>query len=376
MRINRGLIQKAVASLKNGDDSTVTSLLKDITVSDVMSIKKLAGTKIAPQKDSNNDKYTQPVFLDSGNVDSAQNSTVSESINLSHGTNQDQLFRKELTNNSPVLRAFQRESLINGRDLLSLVPKGNKRDIGLKEIIKGRFSGRLVPTGDYFMLFNDFNSAKTYLSEVNKYDRRLNGNFISFEFVPDVSLFLRFMFSPILPDMKYFPELLTLAFEQTGFKNGKETAEEKKRAVSTFNDYLVKSRLTCVRMSSDPSATVIRNLNESFLLKKAADENIKLAAKRSFKFINRWNCVIFRNVPRNMNPRVIKNFMWDLKWYEVEELCIRKTTKDLMHGLDTYVLVFETRKDALKCVNKCNNQHLLYNDQLPIVEAELLDDML
>jgi len=378
MRINQGLIQKAVSLMKKGDDTVLASILKDLTVSDVINIKRLADTTKTSEKGTDEDKFTQSVLLGSVSEEYAQNKSK---VTGDHGVKsdisnvyEDQIYSKELTNYSPILRTFRRGASLNSTDLVSLIPKEYRRDIGIKEIIKGRYSGQLTPTGDYFMCFDDFNSAKSYISLINKYDRRLNGIFVSFQFVPDLSKYIHHMFSPVLPDMRYFPEFLSLAFKQAGFNKGRETVEDKNKAVSDLHDFLVKSRLNNVCSSSNLTASIIQSLNESLLLEKVANNKIKLGSKRSDKSIDRCNCVVFRNVPPKMDSKVIRNFMWDLKWYEVEELCIRKSTNANMHGLDTYVLVFETRKDALRCVNKCNNQHLLYNEKLPIIEAELLDD--
>lgn len=260
------------------------------------------------------------------------------------------------TNQTPVLKLHLSSAFMNAMDFTRLITPELRNQLEIRQVIKGRYMPNLQPDGDYYLFFNNFQDASKYWNLTNKEARRLNGNYASFEFVPDISRHFAHLYTPFLPDLQGLPELIKLARKQDSSK---------------LIDVLTQRYMETIK--NQPS-TILQALNESVLLQKYADNDLKLGHDRPSRTISRSHCVIFRNVPENISQDTIRDFLWNLKWYEVEELNLRRIFVNPTTKLATYVMVFQTSKDAQRCVQICDNQPLFYNTKLPTVEAELLDE--
>ncbi|VEU20682.1 DEKNAAC101591 [Brettanomyces naardenensis] len=362
MAITQQAIRAALDSLKAGDTALLASVLREAVGSDISSLERIRSGRQAAagrgqEEESTVADSSKPMFLggmtrtEEGDADRRAEEEVASARTTASNSS---FYLPQ----SPILKLYQPAALLNPLDFISLLPAETRGKVEIQQIIKARYAPNLMPTGTYYLIFKDNEQSGRYYNFVNEGSRRINGNFASFEFVPDFSTCLKYVYTPVLPDLKYLPELIELARSHH----------------ADIVDQLLEKRIELVKRSGGLVASTLVTLNESLLLRKYSEGELKVGEKRTDKLIDRSHCVILRDVPHKIEGAKIKDFLWDLKWYEVEELNLRRIFTDQTTGLSVYVLIFETYKDAKRCVRKLDNERLFYDKSLPVVRAELLDE--
>lgn len=361
MPLSRVAIKEALTALKGGDSVPLADILAKAVRSDIDNLGTLNNNnrKTTFFGNKSTSHLSKPIFLG----EKPELKPEADTANESSATTQ------RASRYPSVLKIFQSSALLSPLDLVALIPKDKRGDLGLEEVIKGRYSSNLWPTGNYYLIFTDSKHSNSFWTLANDANRRLNGSYASFDFVPDFSECLKYVYTPILPDLKNLSRLISLSFKQTGDLGKTEVNSHDRQEVLRK---ILDKRLNFIRRSDSPISSAILSINESLLLESSVSG--KLPQNLPGKPIDRCNCVILRNVPHNIAQTKIKDFLWDLKWYKVDELNLRKVYTDKTSQLSTYVLIFDSPKDAVRCVEKCNHQHLFYDESLPVSEAELLDE--
>ncbi|KAH3666948.1 hypothetical protein OGAPHI_003398 [Ogataea philodendri] len=240
---------------------------------------------------------------------------------------------------SHVLRMFSKQGVLAGSDIYRTYVLGQgkyTRKAQILDIVKGRYVQNLAPSGIFYLFFSSFEDASIFWSDNRS--ALFNGSYISFDFV-NIQDELNNIFFPILADSKLRSDLV----DWHSLKNS---------SVSPKLASLLRQQPWLSLESKDPAVLDYLETHP----------------------VKRHQCVILHNIPKNTSQSRIFEFLNDLEVYQVQDLSLQQIHTDNSTGLSTYVVVFDNPEDAVRCVTMTNGDHLFYDQELPIVRAELLDE--
>ncbi|OWB85332.1 hypothetical protein B5S33_g3996 [[Candida] boidinii] len=286
-------------------------------------------------------------------------------------------FKKSINSNSNILKLNYNNHFLLKSDFEKLLPDLNSRQYKVKdlqnknlitELIKGRYASNLKPNGSYYLVFNNFEDAAVYYHETK--GKKINGKQISFEFISSINNELKYMYFPILPDLRISKYI------------------DKNLVENWFTNDLIKS----LNKNETNSAliTISKHLWEDYKQSSRNNENLdsingNLNEKKTDKFknlpiIERTNTVILNNIPENFKSNDIAEWLWEYDLYPIEELSIRKiinssgggNNSNKINKLNTWCLIFNNELEARRFILQYDSRHLFENENLPIIKAEIL----
>lgn len=276
--------------------------------------------------------------------------------------------------NSNILKLNYNNQFLLKSDFEKLLPDLNSRKYKINnfknknlitELIKGRYASNLKPNGSYYLIFNNTEDAAVYYHETK--GKKINGKQISFEFISSLNNEFKYMYFPILPDLRISKYI------------------DKNLVENWFTNDLIKS----LNKNETNSAliTISKQLWEDYknsnkLINKEKINLIEKNDKKIDKFknlpiIERTNTVILNNIPDNFKSNDISEWLWEYDLYPIEELSIRKiinssNNSSNINKLNTWCLIFNNELEARRFILQYDNRHLFENENLPIIKAEIL----
>lgn len=263
----------------------------------------------------------------------------------------------------PVLRSHIASRTLSAADFQRVNP-----EVPLEYVIRGRYAANLVPTDDYFLVFDSTDALKEYYRACIVGDWKLDGSRVNAKPMKthDFVASLRFLYPNFLPDLQDLPHLISVA------RNSAREYPPKKSPLQSLQQ-LLQSRYASLRKYY-PLEEKQTLLEQAELLAATTEQQFEKnePCESGGIKVQRSCCVILRNVPAKISIRKITDFFWDLAWFSEPSKRVRPIFTDKTSHLTTYMLCFADPASASRCFRRADGSHLFFDTVLPVVSAELL----